>query len=557
VDGAFREWQEGTSERRDERLGLRTERVLRVGDRLWIQNADGDVREVQGIVARRQVTADFIDSPALIEHSEYVHYVDEAKLQDGRTVYELRVEPPDGEPYTIGIDTATWLIDRESYVDHDSPVTSTYSDYHVIDGMLVPYTEIQSNGDAAYDVTFRVTHVTVDPTIDPSIFEPLRPFVVDADQPVTVPLEVIEGHPVISVSMAGKSYRFLVDSGSQSNVIDTSVAKDLGVVPEGTFEVSGAARTSSLGLVEIPEMSVGSARFGPQVATVLDMSGVVHDRHIVGVLGYPFFAAAELRLDPDRAQLIVAKPGSLVNRVSRIDVDTDRELAEIDARVENASTRLLVDTGDNEELLIFQSFVDQHPGLIDFAGKPLVRNSGVGGTTDAAFAYVTEIDLGTTRMYNRYTDVMLASRGAFADKNDGGNVGYATLRNFIMTFDLANRALYLEPARDFDNGRFRRIPDSNSSDNNPPLRGDRIARSSIHDDAADRVQHTLGASGGDRPTVAFPSLVFGASRRADAAAQAGSACRGNAGAGFAFDIYSRADYGCAQRGTRGTGASRA
>ena len=58
VSGTFHEWQQGDSERRDESLGIRTERTLRVGDKLWQQNPNGEIRELQGIVARRQVTED-------------------------------------------------------------------------------------------------------------------------------------------------------------------------------------------------------------------------------------------------------------------------------------------------------------------------------------------------------------------------------------------------------------------------------------------------------------------------------------------------------------------
>jgi hypothetical protein len=70
------------------------------------------------------------------------------------------------------------------------------------------------------------------------------------------------------------------------------------------------------------------------------------------------------------------------------------------------------------------------------------------------------LDLGQQRLYNRYTHVILSSSGAFADRNDGGNVGYGVLHNFIATFDLANRTLYLTKARGFDDGRLRQRTES-------------------------------------------------------------------------------------------------
>jgi hypothetical protein len=53
---------------------------------------------------------------------------------------------------------------------------------------------------------------------------------------------------------------------------------------------------------------------------------------------------------------------------------------------------------------------------------------------------------------------VLGTTGAFADRNDGGNVGYASLRNFVVTFDLVNHGLFLQPAQGFDDGHDRKIP---------------------------------------------------------------------------------------------------
>jgi len=507
--GVFHEWQQGDRQRRDDRLGLRTERVLRVGDDMWIQNSSGEVRRIHGLLARRQVTQDFIDSGDFLAHPEKLTYVGSKTLPDGRSVYELRVVTEGGEPYTIGIDAKSWLIDEESYIDHDSAETSTYSDFRVIDGMLIAFTEVDSDGDHGFDLTSHVSKVTVDRPIDPAVFAPLLPFVIQTSKPVSLPYEVIDGHPAIRIAIGGKSYRFLVDSGSQSDVIDPTLASALGLHPEGVLEISGAARTSALGIVDLPPMSIGDATLGPHVATVLDLSHLLRDDStIAGILGFPFFGAAEVRLDPDTKTMLIAQPGTLGESIGKIEVDTDRELAEIDARVEQTPVRLLVDTGNNQELLVFESFVSAHPGLIPYVGRRVDQNSGVGGTNAAVRVMVGELDLGSVRMFNRYADVVLAKHGAFADQNDGGNVGFATLENFVMTFDLANRALYLVPAKGFDNGRLRARPD-NSVETSWPPRGDAMRASSPHDDAADRIQHLLGAARGDRPPLALASLVFG------------------------------------------------
>jgi hypothetical protein len=49
----------------------------------------------------------------------------------------------------------------------------------------------------------------------------------------------------------------------------------------------------------------------------------------------------------------------------------------------------------------------------------------------------------------------MAEKGAFADRVDAGNVGLGILKNFIVTFDLSNGALYLQKGDAFDDGRLR------------------------------------------------------------------------------------------------------
>jgi hypothetical protein len=458
--GEFHEWHDGQKQRRDERLGFRTQRLLRVGDKLWVQNANGEIRELEGIGARRQITADFVDSGAFARTPQYVKLLKTEVLPNGRSVYELDVAPPKGEPYVVGIDTQTYLIDETSYVDHDGRETSYYSDYRVVQGVLVPYAEVDSNGDSAYDVTSHVTDVVVDAPVDDSIFSPLTSNVVQTDDPVKVPLVMAGGLPFAAVTIDGKSFHFLIDSGSQGDVLDVATAKTLGLQPQGALEITGAARVASEGVVQTPDIAIGGLTLPMHVAAVVDLGGVpVAHGHIDGVLGYPLFAAAEVRIDPDTDTMTIAKPGTLPQLGDRIPVDTDRELPEITASVQGAKAPFVLDTGNSRELLIFKNFINKYPSLISWLGNAPVRNFGVGGPTDAVSAIVSDLQIGTYDLYNRYANVVMSRQGAFADENDGGNIGEGVMQNFVVTFDLFDHFVEFDPAKRFDNGRYRPIQD--------------------------------------------------------------------------------------------------
>jgi hypothetical protein len=457
ISGTFHEWADGDKVRRDDSFGIRTQHTLRVGDRLWQQDENGEIRELQGIVARRQVTEDFIDSGEFAHHPEDVRFVDRETLYDGRDVYVLAVAPPNGEPFRVALDTTTWLVDQESFVDGDSRQMATYSDYKVVDGLLIPYTEVDSDGTHEFDITSHVTTVAVDQPIAASIFALLPESTLGNAKPVIVPYEEHGGLMFAKVTIDGKQHTFLIDSAAQADVFDVSLAAALGLHPEGTVEIRGTGRTTSPGVVEAPPITLGGVTFPMHVATVLKLPQFAQVS-VDGILGYPFFAAAELRFDPTQENITIGAPGSLPIDGTKLDVDTDRQLPEITAQVQGASTRVIVDTGDSRELLVFKSFIDQHPGLVSLALLGPTLNRGIGGSVDTVGTIVYTLQLGPYRLFNRYADVVLSTTGAFADRNDGGNVGYGSLRNFVVTFDLAEHALYLQKAQGFDDGHDRSVP---------------------------------------------------------------------------------------------------
>lgn len=456
--GTFHTWRDGDKERYDEAIGIRTQRTLRAGGREFVQNSNGDVRELRGLALRRQVTEDFIDSGDFARHPEYDTLLGSARLADGRNVVQLRVTPPGGEPYGLSLDATTSMVDEKAYVDGDSLETIDYDGYRVTDGALYATVMVESSGDRAYDITSRTTNVSVNRPIDAAVFAPLEPTVLDASAPVTLPLLFGDGHVFVRASAAGKPLLLLVDSGSQGIFLDTHAAARLGLKTQGTLEIRGAARTAGAGVAALDRIDLGAAALPVHVVSVADLSAVTYlGATVDGILGYPFFAASEVRVDPQRMTMTVAKPGSIPALGIALPIDTDRELPEVVARVnDKVDGRFLVDTGNSAELLLFHAFLQAHPGLVFYgAARSFAQNRGVGGSSAAVPAFVDRLTLGPFNLYNRYANVMLADRGAFADGNDAGNLGFGSLRNFVFTLDLAAQTLYLEKTASFDDGRYR------------------------------------------------------------------------------------------------------
>ena len=208
--GPFHEWQDGEKQRRDDHAGLQSQHQLRVGDDLWIQNASGQVRQVHGILARREITQNFIDSSGFASHPEAVRFLERATLADGRTVCRLQVTPPDGAAFGVGIDAKSWLIDEETYNENDATLRRILDDYggH---GMLLLLKSIATATHPCLSPRLRVSKLITDCG--------RRVQATRADghshTPVTIPIKTQSGPPFIAVKIA--TYHFMIDSGSQGN----------------------------------------------------------------------------------------------------------------------------------------------------------------------------------------------------------------------------------------------------------------------------------------------------------------------------------------------------
>ncbi len=455
LTGFFHTWSQGERERTDENLGPRSDTVLRLGDRVYQEDANGDARELTGVLARRERTQDFIDSGDFAKHPERSAYRGRAVI-DGVATYALDVSAVDGETETLFIDAKTWLPVRLAYDDDDGRTTIDLSDWRVVNGHHFPFKNVVSDGDHAFDTVQITTSLTLGGPIPPNTFAPLVARTIAMPAPDTLPLETHDGHIYAPVTIQGHRYVFLVDTGAQDIVIDKRIASVLGLTPIGQLEASGATRTGGLQLVKLDEIDIGTGRLTGIIASTLDLaastSGVFH---IDGILGYPFFASATVRLDIDGKTMTFGVPGTLSPEGEKIPLQVDRSFPEATLRLDDTTDApFIIDTGNAGELLLYHPFLEQHPGIVPFSSTD--RHSyGIGGSTSSYRSSLDSLAFGDITLYHADTDVMLATSGAFADRFDAGNVGLGLLKNFIVTFDLTNDAMYLVRGAAFDDGHAR------------------------------------------------------------------------------------------------------
>ena len=389
LTGVFHTWIDGNDERDDQTLGPRSDSMLRLGDDVYYRDANGAVRRFTGIMLRRARTERLIDSGDFAKYPETVTLRGETSLQ-GRRAFVLDVQAKGGEVETLSVDAQTWLPLQVAYDDDDGRTTLDLSDWRSVDGHRFPFKAVQSDGDHAYDITQTTNEVKLGGAREAALFVPPPSRTIEMAAPQTVPLQFRGGHFYAPVTIAGKSYQFLVDTGAQDIVLDSRVVREAGLESEGALEASGATRTGGLKLVRVPEIRIGDGRLRDLVVGTLDLSASTGGAfRIDGILGYPLFAEAAVRIDPVALTMTFGPPGSLPPLGDELPIETDRAFPEARARLNTTVDGLfIVDTGNAQAMLLYAPFFAKHTALVD-APTATRQSYGIGGSTGSMLAIST------------------------------------------------------------------------------------------------------------------------------------------------------------------------
>jgi hypothetical protein len=249
------------------------------------------------------------------------------------------------------------------------------------------------------------------------------------------------GRPVVQVRINDKGpYRFILDTGATITIVGEEISKGLSLAGAGV-SAAPAGHGPTASIVTINSLRVSEAAIGAFMAAVMPLDTFFKDSNApVGVLSASSFAGCLLTFDYPGKRISI-KPGSLGVADSRTIfqyMDSD-DLPMLPVRVAGHETRIHLDTGSAFTLTLPRKFLAELP----LRSQP--QDSGVarlpGGTVPVSVAAVDgAIEIGKYQL-----DI---PQVRFADMRPGGeigpgNVGYAVLRDFVVTLDSKNRRIQL------------------------------------------------------------------------------------------------------------------
>ncbi len=289
-------------------------------------------------------------------------------------------------------------------------------------------------------------------------------------QPVRLPAKILSHFFLVeSQQTDGKTYRFLVDTGSTVTYASSSLAaalkqKESLKAPPRTIPVRGANGHE----VELPAITLRHLRLGPKdfervPAVVYDFSDLSAHLGLTidGIIGFPLFRDTLLTLDYPAATLeiapnpVVAPPPVRQPRTSIIPYNRERATPHIPIQLDNESLYVLIDSGSDLGLSLNPAGL--HPRFIHGPRVGMIVSSLDGDKRQLVGRLDQSITIGTQLVQQPVVDLT----------EQLSSLGGELLRHFRLTFDQQRHLVTLVrstdgpvqmPGRRSTGLSFRRFP---------------------------------------------------------------------------------------------------
>jgi predicted aspartyl protease len=266
-----------------------------------------------------------------------------------------------------------------------------------------------------------------------------------SDSGVAAELEVFKNRLFLEATVNGRPVTALLDPGAEMTILDDDFAArlKLQVTGEADAKGSGAAsvRAGFAKEVELAAAGVSLPRRTVGVLDLSDISGRLVGRPVELILGRDLFDEARLQIDIPRGRLsTVSRRGK--PRGVRLDLLTHRGIETFPAIVEgHPPAQAVFDLGNGGEVMVGKAYAEKlgltKPGRI--TGRS--SGGGVGGRVTRDMVVLKSLTL-AGRTFHDVPAAIDASESA-ADLN----IGTSILRNFRITADFQQKAIWLAPPR--------------------------------------------------------------------------------------------------------------
>lgn len=434
------------------------------GKAAWSSDSTGQVRVEQGAEAiAASIEQAYRSSYAFFWPARWPAtrtYVGDRQA-DGVTYDAIKVTAKGAEPIELWIDRTSHRIAREVEITGAQPHTQILSDYRAVGGVLLPFLNRDTMGDAKFDTVASTATLQPGGTLAAQRFAPPPPpkepdpFPVGQDR-LALPFKLANNHIYFEAAINGQAPQLFVFDTGASAMLDGSHALALGIKPEGALPGGGFGEgTTAMGLAKVRSVDLGGFKLGDQVFITMDdaMFARVEGIDAAGILGYEIPKRAVVTIDYAKGVMTLTRPSAFKPPAGAVAVPFkfDEHIPMIEASIDGVPGEFEIDTGARSALTVMGPFAEaNHLAERYHATRSATAGYGVGGPAKELLARAGELKIGSIVLKQPVTLIAGGKRGIGAAARTAGNIGGDLLRRFTLTLDYGHQMLYLQPNAAFD-----------------------------------------------------------------------------------------------------------
>src|SRR3954467_11139092 len=271
-----------------------------------------------------------------------------------------------------------------------------------------------------------------------------------AAAPVTIPFELVDNRVIVDVTVNGKPFKCLLDTGANA-AMSESAAKELGLDVTDAGSGSGVGEQQvKMGQTRVKEFSVGGQKFGGLdflVAPFDDMPPVFGTKHFDFLFGAPLYERNVVIADYIAKTLTVRDPKSFAYKGSGtvLHIERPQSIPVIEAKLDGVAGRFGGDTGARAGLILYGPFGAKNK-LAEKYGAHVegVTGWGLGGPVRSLLARAKSLEMGGTGVQDIVIRLSAQKGGLTTSSAMDGLIGPDVLKQFLVTFDYSRKQMILE-----------------------------------------------------------------------------------------------------------------
>ncbi len=403
----------------------------------WRQNANGIIVLLTGFHDTADPDANELahaDSSTALRVLGVTH--------DAPQQYVLEVAPPGGPRERRYYDAQTYLLNRIEIAGGDGLTRIwTFSRYRPAFDELIPYTVRYSDGRAANDNVTQITSFVASPVAIGGI-PAGRSLLASQTKPVVIPAMFNSDGIIVPVNIAGGTYNFALDSGSDSLAISPRIAAQLGYKRYGLSK-GNIAGEYDISQTVVPDLHIGDVHLANAVFSVVPIDQPDDSNHIVGELGLDFWASAIVGID-FKNKTVTLYPASTsppdAASLSAMPIALDDGVPRAPVSVEGVEGYFLLDTG-SASTIFYRHYFDQLRTKTPLEAS--LETRWVGGVVDMATYSVANFAMGPAQF--KHASIAVPPNSSVDDQDYDGIIGRNIMEYYKLYFDYEGHAVYLRP----------------------------------------------------------------------------------------------------------------